>query len=466
MDQDTSLSTTTAGSLATAVELSGPLPFADVLSLGADVASELSERTTGHGGVQPGSVERTGSGAWVLAAPGLALDPHAARAPELASDDQPTLAGDVYALGATLVFALTGQAFDDADFAEDPSDAAGEGSDGTAAGDAAESSPATGATAAVPQSLPDVMAMFLETLRRTLAIDPAIRVSAGELAGTLRQLRNDADRVMSAAFATSAVGAGAVAGAGADSAFAAGMVGVDGTAVVPVVAKQKTLKDRLPVMVAAAAVIVAVVAVALLLRKGDDDTNNLVAAGSGTTLTTLAPTTTIPLIVMPVGTETSTTTSTSTTTTTRPTTTVPVVIPPPPTAPPATTPPPGTQNVVVDMSNMVNCPGCLASLRSQPSLLSQLTAQFPDKTTLWGQCFTTGDTAHDDVGFTSSQWIYIVGPVSQGWVPIHLVGRQTYGLPACPQATTQPPTTKAPTTTAPTTTAPTTTTTTQAAPKK
>jgi hypothetical protein len=512
LDQETSLSETgdgsagsapaggaDAGSLASAVGLEGPLAFADVLTLGADIARELADRedTAGHGGVQPETIVRQADGPWVLTAAGFAVDGEPALAPELAAagpDAAPTAAGDVYALGATLVYALTGQAFVDGALGGDEPTAGGpEGSDGTddpAAGEPADGSAGGPAEVAAPQSLPDVMAAFLDTLRRTLASDPAVRVTAVELAGTLRQLRSDVDRLTApvapvasavtigpaaggSAMAAGAVG-GAVAGAAlADVAAAEGAGAAADAAVDPVTgallpappAEEKpptTLKQRLPVLVAAAAIIVAIVAVGLLLKKDD---KGVVAAGPSTSITTVPPTTRGPLIVPMVGTEVTTTTSSTTTTTTKKvTTTTAAPIAPPPTAPPVTQPPAGTQAVTVDMSHMTNCPGCLASLRTQPQLLSQLTAQFPDKTALWGQCWTTGDKAHDDQGFTSDQWIFIVGPASQGWIPIHLAGRQTYGLPACPQSpTTAPPTTAPPTTpppTTPTTPAPTTTTTT------
>ncbi len=514
MDQETSLSETgtgsaapaaeggaDVGSLAGVVDHDGPLAFAEVLTLGADIARELADREdeVGHGGVQPETVVRRADGPWVLTAPGLAAQGSPALAPELVAagpDAAPTPAGDVYALGATLVYALTGQAFVDGALGEEP--ASDPDADATASptGEAGADEPGGHAGApeapAAPQSLPDVMAAFLETLRRTLASDPGVRVTAVELAGTLRQLRSDVDRLtapvapaasavtIGPAASGSAMAAGVVGGAAAGAALAdaaSAAPAEDGAApgvdpltgeVLPAPPSDEkpptTMKQRVPVFVAAAAIIVAIIAVGLLLKKDD---KGVVAAGPSTSITTLPPTTIGPLIVPMVGTELTTTTSSTTTTTTKKvTTTTAAPIAPPPTAPPVTQPPAGTQAVTVDMSHMTNCPGCLASLRTQPQLLSQLTAQFPDKTVLWGQCWTTGDKAHDDQGFTSDQWIYIVGPASQGWIPIHLAGRQTYGLPGCPQSpTTTPPTTAPPTTAPPTTptTAPTSTTTTTTA---
>src|SRR5262249_37889297 len=112
----------------------------------------------------------------------------------------------------------------------------------------------------------------------------------------------------------------------------------------------------------------------------------------------------------------------------------------------------------------------LIPLRASPSATSGQTASLPDKTELWAKCVATAEPFNES-GYSSDKWLLIQGPGAfQGWISIAWVGRQTYGLPACPPvaatpttATTEPPpTTAAPTTvatTVPTTAVPTTVTT-------
>lgn len=475
MEQDTAGTDMSVGSLASIVGSGGPLAFVEVLALGVDAAGNLADRHAAgqaHGGVQPRVIVRDGEGTWVLANP-LAIGANeAATAPELRDDPEPTPAADVYALGATLVFALTGQAFQHGSLG-----ASTDGEDALAAdADAAPDADATAAVAAVDATplgvtpvgvaltLPEVMDLFLNTLRRTLASDPAVRGPAAGLAATLGQLRDDAERVLAGTVAappsrsrTSAAAVGTATAAGAvilsPIAAMAEYPAGEATGVVAPAATPKTLKERLPLMVAVGAVALCLVLAVALLRKNDKP-SEVLSTGTSSTTSTLAVTTTAPIVVVP-GTDTTTTTIASTTTTKLVSTTTTATTIPPTTVAPTTTIPSGTALVTVDMSHMTNCPGCLASLRSKPQLAASVTAQFPDRTELFGKCITDGESAHDDQGFTSSQWLFVIGPIAQGWTPIHLVGRTTYGLPQCPQE--QPTTTTAAPTT--TTSAPTTTTT-------
>jgi hypothetical protein len=426
LEQDTTGVETSVGSLASIVAADGPLGFTDVLGMGADVADSLAERhATGeaHGAVHARAVVKGGDGPWVLAAPGLAAGTKPALAPELTEGDAPTPEGDVFALGATLVFALTGQAFvDGALGASEPAGAAG-----------AESATPSSAATAGPMSLPDVRGLFLETLRRTLATDPAVRGSAAKLAGTLRQLRNDAERAMAPPVIVDdpstrrVVTAGAAGVAGAAVA-APGVIAVEGTTTGADPAK-KNFKQRFPALLAVAAILVAVVLGAMLLRKDDKPTSDLTATGPSTTTTAVLATSSVaPQTVIVVVTE-APTSSTATSTTKVTTTTAPApttqITAPPTVAPPVTIPPPpaGTIGMTVDMSQMISCQGCPASLRTSPSKFAQILAPVPDKTVLWAQCWTMGDETHDDRGYTTKEWIYVVGPFSQGYIPLTFAGR-------------------------------------------
>ena len=111
MEQDSTRAEAAVGSLATIVEAGGPIEFAEVLGMGTDIADALAERHQGqgaHGAVHSRAVLRSGDGTWILATPAQAAGNEPARAPELANgDSDPTEPGDVFALGAVLVFALT-----------------------------------------------------------------------------------------------------------------------------------------------------------------------------------------------------------------------------------------------------------------------------------------------------------------------------------------------------------------------
>src|SRR5262249_14588818 len=114
----------------------------------------------------------------------------------------------------------------------------------------------------------------------------------------------------------------------------------------------------------------------------------------------------------------------------------------------------------------LNCP---AALHSNSTKTSQIVAQVPDKTVLYAKCWTQGDDVSDSSGFTSNQWLFVTGPVGQGWIPVTFAGRGVPGgLPSCPQQPTTtpppPPTTVPPTTVPPTPVPPSSTTTTTTKP--
>ena len=253
MENETDGVVSGVSTLAMAVDQSGPLSFADILDLGAEVAGRLADQHDdgeAHGHVAPGAVVRLDDGPWRLAPAELIPDIDAVSAPELGSDGTPTPAADVYALGATLSYGLTGVPIDPVDADADapsgtddplgPSDGladTAEVADGdvseTAAADDAEDDDAqddaqpsgersvadlasidlTTEPAAAPMTLPEVMSSFLVALRASLAVDPQARPSASDLAATLRQLRSDADSALGGALvggvAAVAIGDGA-----------------------------------------------------------------------------------------------------------------------------------------------------------------------------------------------------------------------------------------------------------------
>lgn len=465
MDTDTEKTGKAVGSLAATVAAAGPLGFTDVLTMGVDVSTslaELHEHGEVHGCVHPKCVVRAGDGPWVLAAPSLLSGVQPARAPELAAGSTST-PGDVYALGATLVFGLTGTEIADdgtslgSDAAADDKGDAKPDATGTDAGEGAAASPAAAAAERELLTLPEVMSAFLDTLRLTLATDPSSRCSASDLAATLRRLRADADRALAppSPFAPGA----AVATAGfasigtADDPILIPLEGdgegADGAGATSTAGKQPN-NTRTFILAGAAVIIAAMLAFALGRRT---DHPELVAAGdTGTSLatTTIATTTTVP----PSTDTTASSTTSSSTTTTKPTTTVPVQIPvftPPTTAEtttaPPTTLPAGVVVVTVNMSNNPSCNTCPANVRVSPSLVAGLAGQVADATRLWGTCFVTGDQVSDSTGWTSNQWLKIVGPNIAGWLPITWAGRTNYGLPTCAGSTPSSTTTSSSTTT-------------------
>jgi len=413
VDQDTTGTTAVATALTGKIGQDGPLGFLDVLTLGADVAEVLASRSGPHGDVRPAAVvEGPADGAWSLREPGAeGAPPGPVVAPELGAGEA-TAPGDVYALGAVLAYALTGHPFEPSaapDGGDERAAPAGDGSaDGGSGGD-------TG-TPAEDRTLPEVMAAFLATLRSTLASDPAHRPAAIALAGSLRDLRVEAEQAME----------GVAAGTG-DTPTQVVMIAADGrllNAQGQVIGTTRTdakpTRQWIPMVVAAVALLVAVGVVVAYLRRPEQ--------------VAVAPTTTVA----------------STTTTLPVTTTLP-----PETVPPSTLPA-GLVAVNIDTSKSVSCRNCVVPLRALPSNSATATGQFPDKTELWARCFATGDNVNES-GFNSNQWLLIAGPSGiQGWISTVWVGRQTWGLPACPPLATPAPTTTVAPTTVPTTAPPTT----------
>ena len=270
MENETDEVVSGVSTLSMAVESSGPLSFAEICDLGAEIAGKLADQHDEgevHGHVAIGSVVRLDDGPWRLAPAELVPDVEPVRAPELQHDDGASAAGDVYALGAVLSYGLTGIAVEpvtpdaagaaaaepaadavaadvdgddaagrigvDADgeptleltaddldrlrnFGEPSTPAADDDTESVTAADDATAidltedlpaPPAADASMAdAPMTLPEVMSSFLVVLRSSLAEDPTDRPSASSLAATLRQLRSDADSALGGAL----VGASAV----------------------------------------------------------------------------------------------------------------------------------------------------------------------------------------------------------------------------------------------------------------
>lgn len=536
MENETDEVVSGVSTLAMAVDQAGPLTFADILDLGAEVAGRLADQHDdgrAHGHVAPGAVVRLDDGPWRLAPAELIPDIEPVPAPELGPDADPTPAADVYALGATLSYGLTGIPVEPAD-ATDPADAgdpaaaagpeappATEGAGAREAdprdldhdldhgdlddapgpdeprtiadlaaidltdGPETDTGPETDAgpepdaeTEAAPMTLPEVMTSFLVTLRATLAADPSARPSAPDLAATLRQLRSDADTALGGALVGGAAGAVAavVIGDGAaaepwgaplydtssvdaatdpseadvadpagvpvepDEAAEPGTLAVEGTgsaaslaAVGASTKKKKSLKERVPVIVATAAVLLAAVLGVSLVRERNDRTSDVLAAGPTVgTQVRRSTTTTMPVIVLEVPLETTTTMVTSssrvTTTTapevvetvpdttaptTAPTTTAPPTTAPPTTLPPTTTttraPQAGVPVTVVCGTVAIPCP---VTGYSEPTTSSDVVRQFSNNTQLTAQCAKDGELVAG-----SKVWFRIIGQGEFFWIP-------------------------------------------------
>lgn len=495
MENETDEVVSGVSTLAMAVERSGPLSFADICDLGAEVAGRLAEQHDEgqvHGHVAAGSVVRLDDGPWRLAPSSLVPDVEPVVAPELVPGADPTPAADVYALGAVLSFGLTGEPVDpatsgpaaaepaepavdddgDLELSADDLDRLASMGRGRPEADAAtDPDPDPGDADAdidltdepdgSPMTLPEVMSSFLVVLRATLAADPVDRPGASSLAATLRQLRSDADVALGGALvggaSTVVIGDG-VAGADAwgapdvdaelppppdptvaPSAAAAGPLTVDGTGATASLAAagakpatKKSVKDRLPVVVAAAAILVAAFLGVSLLRERGDQSGDLLTAGptAGTvvrrTTTTGLPSLPVDIVVETTTTlATSTTTSTSTTVpvttpetvpttlapeTTLPTTTLPVTTLPPTTT---TTRPPQVGIPVTVTCGTATVP-CPARLYSEPSTLppSTVVQQAVNGTTLSAQCAKDAEQVGD-----SKVWLRIIGQGSFSWIP-------------------------------------------------
>lgn len=342
MENETDEVVSGVSTLSMAVERSGPLSFADICDLGAEVAGTLAdEHDEGrvHGHVAVGSVVRLDAGPWRLAPSELVPDVDPVPAPELADGGPATPAGDVYALGAVLSYGLTGIAVEpvtpgsdggapDAAPVVDTPAASGEGRIGVdpdgeptlelsaddldrlrtfgerpapsedadpeaAAADGA-GAPADEAggdpgsidltddpvdgDADAPMTLPEVMSSFLVVLRSSLADDPADRPSASSLAATLRQLRSDADSALGGALVVGAA-AGVAAVTIGDAAGAEAWGDPGGDAVADAPPPLVAAPEPAPAA-AAAAVTAAAAADGALTVEGTGSSATLGAAGA------------------------------------------------------------------------------------------------------------------------------------------------------------------------------------------
>lgn len=493
--------TSAIDTLADLVGREGPVAFVDVLDLAADLSDELAdrhERGEAHGRVGPAACVRRRGEAWLLAPPAVVPDVAPARAPELPPGSEPTPAADVFALGATLLYALTGE------------DLAGDGPAAT-----------TGGEEPLSDSLPEVMARFLGSVRACLAADPASRPTALEVLATVEGIRGGPPRprvlppppAVAAAAAVAGFGPGAdaasppvpegatpvvIGGAAAGAALAGGVTaagvgdagaagspttgappvpvgegaggdapseaaagggmegegtageGADGALVGTAAGAGPRKRRGVALLVAASVVAVFVLGLNLGKRDNEPKGDLLATAGApGTSLvvvTVEAPTTVTeifgpppaPVTALSTTTTASTTTTTmATTTTTEPTTTTTTL--------PTTTTRPGQPTIfmAVDMAQNATCPFCAANVRSDARLMSPIIATAPHGSLLQAWCWAEGDLASDG-NFSSTQWIHIVGPTVEGWVPITVMGRNTSSLPQCPAPPTTTTTSTAP----------------------
>ncbi|WP_040919950.1 serine/threonine-protein kinase [Saccharomonospora glauca] len=182
-----------AQSLVELVEGSGRRPVTETLILGEHLAEALSAahaRGVVHGGVCPANVLFRGSGDTVLSDFGTALRRrfapgslfHGAAAPETLRDGTLDERSDMYGLGATLYFALTGRL----------PHPRGHGESDDAYALRVLSEPVA------PLGRSDVPSPFAELILGLLGKDPADRpAGAAEVAACLRRIRADVERPVS-----------------------------------------------------------------------------------------------------------------------------------------------------------------------------------------------------------------------------------------------------------------------------